>query len=406
MAFGAPGAGAHSDLPVADSMTHAPRIAIVGAGPGGLTLACMLQQVGLCFMLFELDGHAQARQQGGTLDLDQEMGQLALQRTGLMTAFRRRARYEDQETRLFDKTGKLLFEDCGAPSDERPEIDRAQLRELLLEGLPEASIRWNHKLREVLPRADGKYDLVFDKGVWDGFDLVVGADGTWSRVRPLVSSYSPQYTGVTFIEFGIDDADRRHPILARVVGHGTMSVLGDGMGLFAQRNADAHLRVYATFRAPKDWASSTFDFSRPASVLTELKAQFIGWAPLWHALIDAGNDQLQARRIFALPVGHHWPHRPGITLLGDAAHVMSPYGGNGVNIAMLDAAELGRRLTEQADWSAAVQAYERDMFERTRPYALFAAEGVAIALSPAYMKHEIEALERRRARRAEPSTPA
>ena len=216
-----------------------PRIAIIGAGPGGLMLARILHTNGIAATVFELDQDALIRPQGGSLDLERQFGQLALERAGLLAEFKLLARYEDQGMRIFDKAGNLLFEDNEAASDDRPEIDRSQLRNLLLASVPSERIHWNNKLREVLPRDNGTYDLIFDRATAGPFDLVVGADGTWSRIRPLVSSYSPQYTGVTFIELGIDDVDARYPGVAYLVGHGTISILGESQGLFIQRNANS-----------------------------------------------------------------------------------------------------------------------------------------------------------------------
>jgi 2-polyprenyl-6-methoxyphenol hydroxylase-like FAD-dependent oxidoreductase len=361
-------------------LEQAPRIAIVGGGPGGLMLARILHVRGLAATVFEREEHALARPQGGTLDIHADSGQLALARGGLTDEFLRIARYEDQGSRLMDKTARVLFEDHHDAGD-RPEVDRTALRDILIKSLPSASIRWGHALREVRACDGGTYQLELENGAAGPFDLVVGADGAWSRVRPLLSPYRPQYTGVTFIEFGIDDVDVRHPQVARLVGRGKMDARGDAKAIIAQRNANSHIRVYAIFRVPEDWAARKFDFASPAAALAGLERQFADWSSEILALFRAGNNHVVPRPLYALPVGHCWPHRVGLTLLGDAAHVMSPFGGDGVNNALFDAAELGRRLTEEPDWREAVRAYETEMFERVVSSASGAAEAVATVLS-------------------------
>lgn len=186
-------------------MNANPRIAIVGGGPAGLTLARLLHLQGITATIFERDTHSLERPQGGTLDLHEESGLLALQRAGLTDAFQAVARYEDQGTRLLDKHGQVLFEDPDTASGNRPEVDRTALRAMLLDALPDGMVQWNRPLREVLDNGDGRWNLLFDAGIEGPFDLVIGADGTWSRVRPLLSPYMPQYSGLCFVEFGIDE---------------------------------------------------------------------------------------------------------------------------------------------------------------------------------------------------------
>ncbi|TDR35825.1 2-polyprenyl-6-methoxyphenol hydroxylase-like FAD-dependent oxidoreductase [Tahibacter aquaticus] len=356
------------------------RIAIVGGGPGGLTLARLLRVNGFAATVFEREAHALQRPQGGTLDLHEGTGLLALERAGLAQAFGEIARYEDQGTRLLDKAGRLLFEDADC-SGSRPEVDRTALRGLLLEHLPANTVRWGRALRALQPNGDGRWKLAFDDGVEGPFDLVVGADGTWSRVRPLLSPYLPQHSGLCFVEFGIDDVDRRHPALSHLVGRGKMSVEADGKCIIAQRNGNAHIRGYAIFRVPLGWVQRRFDFDRPASVRSALVEEFAGFADEILDLFRACNDSFAERPIHALPVGHHWTNRPGLTLIGDAAHVMSPFGGDGVNNAMCDAAELARLLAEHPQWTAAVAEYEMAMFERIAESAAGAAEAAATLLS-------------------------
>ena len=359
-----------------------PRIAIVGAGPGGLTLARILHLSGIHATVFEREEGPLARPQGGTLDLHEDSGLLAVQRAGLDSEFQRIARYDDQGSRLLDKTGRVLFEEPDASAGNRPEVDRTALRDMLLASLPADCVQWGRALSDMRLQEGGRWNLSFTGGSEAGpFDLVVGADGAWSRVRPLLSPYKPQYSGLTFIEFGIDDVDRSHPAIAQLVGRGKLDVQGDGKAIIVQRNGNAHIRGYAIFRVPADWAAKRFDFSSPAAVRSALLAEFAGYADAVTDLFRMSNDQFVPRLIHALPVGHCWAPRRGLTLLGDAAHVMSPFGGEGVNAAMRDAAELAALLAGQEDWAAAVGTYEMEMFERVIEAAEGSAEAAAVQMS-------------------------
>lgn len=359
-------------------MPQRPTIAIIGGGPGGLTLARVLATRGIRSTVFERDAHPLARAQGGSLDLHADSGQRALREAGLTAPFTAHARYDDQYDRVYDRRGVLRVEQAEAAGADRPEIDRTHLRSILLDSLPNGAVRWGSKVSGVELRSDGRSRVASTTGALGDFDLVVGADGAWSRVRPLVSSATAAYTGVLFIELTIDDVDARHPEIAALIPRGKTSAVGDCAGFIAQRSSNGHVRVYLIFGAAEDRLRAEIaDLSSPARARTELKARFPGWAPSLLAFIDACDDTITPRPIVALPVGHQWPHRRGVTLLGDAAHVMPPFSGEGVNMAMLDGAELALGLAASPDWDAAVAQYETRMFARAAAAAARAMGGLA-----------------------------
>jgi 2-polyprenyl-6-methoxyphenol hydroxylase-like FAD-dependent oxidoreductase len=373
-----------------------PKVGIVGAGPGGLTLARILHLHGVPVTVFEREPLFAARPQGGSLDIHADSGQFAIQCANLSTEFKRIARYEDQEGRVYDKHGNLRFLDIDTSAKDRPEIDRGHLRQMLLDSLPSSVVRWDHELISAAQQIDGKFELVFRNGARESFDLVVGADGAWSRIRPLLSDALPVYSGIMFVELGIDDVDTRYPKLARLVGRGLTFALGDSKALIGHRDANAHLGIYCAMRVPEDWVqTSAHDWSSSEATKTSLAAHFNGWSEDLLQLIHksgGSGERIAPRPIYALPVGHRWEHRPGVTLIGDAAHLMSPFGGDGANLAMQDAADLALALVEE-DWRAAVQRTEISMFACAEPAAEGAWSAIQDTFSEDGLNHSLQAME-------------
>jgi 2-polyprenyl-6-methoxyphenol hydroxylase-like FAD-dependent oxidoreductase len=354
-------------------------IAIVGAGLGGLALARVLHVNGIDAVVYERESSRGARGQGGMLDI--HSGQRALREAGLIDGFHAIARGEGQDMRLLEPDGTLLLQE-DTPEDaplDRPEVDRADLRNLLLDSLPEGVVRWGHAFES----ADNGL-LRFADGSSATYDLLVGADGAQSRVRALLTDARPAHIGQNIVEVGIPDIDRTHPELAAMVGRGTYWVLGNGLSLAAQRGGDGRVRIGLSFyHTGEDWfATSEIPFDDPAAARARLIDLLPGWDSRFTALIAACDDTVVPRAITTLPVGLTWPSTPGITLLGDAAHLMPPVG-EGANMALLDGALLGLALAAHPnDFPAAVKEYEREMFERTGAAARMSADIQELLTSP------------------------
>ncbi|MFI7422448.1 FAD-dependent oxidoreductase [Nonomuraea sp. NPDC049684] len=358
------------------------RIAVVGGGPAGLTFARVLHRRGHPVTVFERDAGPGARPPGGTIDLHEGMGQRALDKAGLLAEFRALSRPEGQAMRILAPDGTVLRDWRPRPDDRaNPEIDRGQLRDLLLGPL---DVRWGHGVTEVRPGTRDGALLRFADGRQETFDLVVGADGAWSRVRPALSAATPQYTGVTAVETSLDDVDTRHPDLARLIGDGSMAVYGVNRALVAQRNSGGHVKVYAQFRAPLDRRADTEGDTGPdgvEAVRGRLLALFEGWADPLLDLLRRGTA-FADRPLHVLPVSHTWDHVPGVTLLGDAAHLMPPLG-VGANLAMLEGAELAESLAaDPGDPDGVVRAFEERMWERAGRWAKMTADGLERLVGP------------------------
>jgi 2-polyprenyl-6-methoxyphenol hydroxylase-like FAD-dependent oxidoreductase len=339
-------------------------IVIIGAGLAGLVLARVLYLNGIASTVYEAESSPNARSQGGLLDIHEYNGQLALKDAGLYEEFRKLVLPGADAQRILDKMGKVLYEDLDKGQGSRPEVHREALRKMLIESLPESSIVWGHKVAAVKTIGLSDHEVTFTNGETITANLLIGADGAWSKVRPLLTQAKPSYVGTTFIELYLFNSDQRHAESARAVGAGTLIAVAPGKGILAHRESNGTLHAYVAFNKPEEWVK-TIDLSDTAKAKCKIEDEFSDWAPELRSIISASETPLVARAIYALPVGHRWNRVPGVTLIGDAAHLMSPFAGEGANLAMYDGAELAKALlAEPADTETALKNFEEKMFLR------------------------------------------
>lgn len=347
----------------------AKHIVIIGAGPSGLTLAALLQHHSISFTLYEREANISSRFQGGSLDLHPDSGQRALKVAGLETSFRKHARYHDQDYRFMDKHARdWLFHKAPPDAQGRPEIDRYMLRQILLEGINPEHLKWNHQVSKIVASDHGRFEVHFSNQPSPASgDLIVGADGTWSKVRQLLTSTQPVYTGLTVIDCRISNLDRNFPELGKFVGRGTVFALSDGSGIFMQRNGDESLRVYPCLKVPEKWASECgIDWTDHRGATEKLlKDVYADWDGRLREVIRHLDPQWTPRAQYRMPLGMRYENRPGLTLIGDSLHVMSWFAGEGANLAMLDALDLFLCLqADPTDLEKAVRKYEERVMGR------------------------------------------
>ncbi|WP_421106721.1 FAD-dependent oxidoreductase [Streptomyces sp. NEAU-S77] len=340
-----------------------PHVTIIGAGLGGLTLARVLHVHGIPATVYEAETSPTERAQGGMLDIHDYNGQLAVQAAGLMDEFRSLILEGRQAMRILDRDGTVLFDAPDDGTGGRPEVQRGELRQILLDSLPAGTVRWGHKVSRTRALGEGRHEVAFADGTTVVTSLLVGADGAWSRVRPLLSAATPAYTGRSFVETYLFDSDTRHPAAAKAVGGGSMLALAPGKGIQTHRERGDTLHTYVALTEPRDWFAA-IDFTDAAAAAARIAEEFDGWAPELTSLITDSDTAPVLRPLYALPIGHRWDRVPGVTLLGDAAHLSVP-NGEGANLALYDGAELGKAIAAHPDdVETALTEYEQAMFPR------------------------------------------
>lgn len=354
-------------------LTEHKKIAIVGGGPGGLTLARLLQLKGANVTVYERDINKDARVQGSPLDLHEESGLAAINAAGLMEAFKQNYMPGADRMQIMNEQADVLFSDHDSKPEEdfggehfRPEISRGSLRKILLESLQAGTVVWNSHFISMEPQREG-WLLHFKTGEPVYADLVIAADGANSKLRPYLTDIKAFYSGVTMLEGNIYDAGKTAPGMNALLRGGKIMAFGNEKDVLVGQKGHDEIGFYASFKTDETWASTNgLNYDDKSQMLAWFKQEYPEWNAAWHELFEGASTPFIPRPIYCMPLDQSWKTLPNLTLLGDAAHVMPPFAGEGVNMAMRDALELSECLTSGSYVSLeeAISAYETMMRQR------------------------------------------
>lgn len=349
------------------------QIAIIGGGPGGLTLARLLQLKGADVKVYERDMNKNARVQGSPLDLHDESGLAALSKANLLEEFKNNFLPGADRKKIMNEYAEVFFSDHETKPEEdfdneyfRPEIDRGALRKILLESLQPETVIWNSHFISMKKQQEG-WLLQFRSGDPVYADIVIGADGANSKIRPYITGIHAFYSGITMLEGTIRNAETVASNISGLLNGGKIMVFGNEKNLLMGQKGNGEIGFYASFKADENWAANSgLDFSDKTQLLEWFKTTYSEWSSIWYELFEHAATPFIPRPIYCMPLDQTWEALPNTILLGDAAHVMPPFAGEGVNMAMLDALELSEYLTvdKYATLQEAISFYEITMRKR------------------------------------------
>ena len=345
------------------------KIAIVGGGPAGLTLARLLQLHDADVTVYERDRNRFARKQGATLDLHEASGLKALRQCGLMEAFMTNYRPGAEKMRITDGDATILLDEHSLTNNRnlRPEIDRGPLQNILLDSLNEGTLVWDSRLLAMNKEGDG-WNLEFENGNTTTADLVIAADGANSGIRKYITAVQPYYVGIQVVEGTVYNAYQKCPNISTLLKGGKVFAMSDGKMLIVSSKGNSDLVFYTSFKAGAAWVKdSGIDFSDKKQVTDWFSSEYAGWSAIWQELFEHAETPFITRPQYCMPVGQYWASQPNLTMIGDAAHLIPPFAGEGVNMAMLDALELAEHLTsvEFPGIGDAITAFEQQMHMRS-----------------------------------------
>lgn len=349
------------------------QVAIIGGGPGGLTLARLLQLQNVNVKLYERDLNKDARVQGSPLDMHDGSGLAAIHKAELFEQFRNNFLPGADKTLILNENAEVFYSDHEINVHEdfgnehfRPEIDRGALRKILLESLKPETVIWNSHFVSMEKQNEG-WLLHFKDGKSAYADIVIASDGANSKIRPYITDIKAFYTGIVMLEGNIYDSAKNAPHIASLIDGGKIMAFGDTKNILLGQKGGGDLGFYASFKTDENWATTNgLDYNDKTQVLNWFKKQYPEWSSIWYELFENVSAPFIPRPIYCMPLDQNWEALPNLTMIGDAAHVMPPFAGEGANMAMLDALELSECLTsdQYITVQEAISSYENKMRER------------------------------------------
>jgi salicylate hydroxylase len=314
------------------------KVIIVGAGISGLTLAAALAQLAprIEVEIFERDAPAAERRKGYAIGLKGNAGLEVLDRLGLRDEVLATGAQQVTNFVITDREGRTLLAlptgNGGARQTYR--VQRDHLQSVLADAVINMPMQYG---RQALgyETIDTRRRVVFTGGHHVDGDVVVGCDGVGSALRRQLVDDSPHFLGLSAITgdaaLSIDD-----PLLSG----GYFLTLGDrGDSFFCYRQPGGVHFSYTSHAEP-----SALESTERPELLHQVQAATEDWHPLVRSIASAADpESIKPRGYYdrdptkQLRDGHVW-------LIGDAAHPMSPFQGQGANTAMLDALELAELL--------------------------------------------------------------
>lgn len=365
------------------------KVAILGGGPGGLTLARLLQLKGAEVKVYERDFNQESRVQGAIVDLHFDSGLKVMTAAGLLDSFKKVYMRGADKYRMVNKEANIYLDETNDGKEDdfnnenfRPEIDRGVLRNLLIDALLPDTVVWDSHFLS-MEQMNDSWELKFKNGTTAFANIVIGSDGHLSKVRPYVTDIKSLYSGATIIQGEIENPETACPEMYNLVDNANLLAMDIGKTIAAQPMAGGGLTFYAASLYPENWAkNSGINFNNPDEVYAYLVDYYKEWNPVFFTLFKACK-QFIVRPLNYFPIDQHWEAKSNITLIGDAAHLMPP-SGEGVNTAMLDALDLSECLCngEFNDLKTAIATYENKMRSRAAVLAKEAIESIQDFASP------------------------
>jgi tetracycline resistance monooxygenase len=341
------------------------KVAIIGAGPVVLTMAKLLQLNDADVSVYERDKDPQARIWGGTLDLHKNSGQEAMKKAGLLQTYYDLAL--PMGINFADEKGNILSTRKPTPENrfDNPEINRNALRKMLLGSLMSGTVVWNRKLTE-LEEQNGKWVLGFESTPGANADFVIIANGGMSKARNFVSDSKVEETGTFIIQGEILQPETNCPEFFQLCNASRLMTAHQGNLFVANPFNNGALSYGIIFKKPGDWSNGKgLDFQNTDSVIDFLLSRLSNWSEKYQQLIRS-TTFFVGLPIRKVSLDQSWKsNRPlPITLIGDTAHLMPPFAGQGVNIGLMDALILSENLTNKKfeTIQSAIGDYEQKMF--------------------------------------------